>query len=253
DVTRVGRFAIGADVFFFNGVPIIDVSDPANPIPRVVLNLSATQDDNGTGIAADGAFLYLTAQSGALTENGVTGTTRLYIGQYLALGDRAGGPPTVDGGAPVPGTPLVEGCPAPVRVTAVDDVAVASVSLLVDGAPAFADTSPPYEFAVTPALGATSITLGATATDLGFNACTAQPVVRSVAADPGTPVTGLVVDGAARPVGGASVSCNGVEQTTGGDGHFSVPLTATCTVRCVATLDPGGGTTFKAIATKPPV
>ena len=29
DLTRVGRFAIGADVYFVNGVPIVDVSVPA--------------------------------------------------------------------------------------------------------------------------------------------------------------------------------------------------------------------------------
>ncbi len=254
DVTRVGRFAIGADVYFTNAVPIIDVSDSANPIPRAIIDFAALGDFNGTGIAADGTYLYLTGASGTLAENGVVGTTRLFVGQYLPLEDLAGVPPTADVVAPVGGTPLVAGCAVPVRVDATDDVAVASVDLLVDGALAFQDTSPPYEFSVTPGLGATSITLDATATDLGFNVGTAESVVLAVVADPGTSVTGVVVDGTATPVVGAAVSCNGVDGTTGGDGHFTMPLAATCAnVRCVATLDPGGGTTFKAVVTKPPV
>src|SRR3989442_9441872 len=90
DVERpalLGRFAFGADVFFVNGVPIINVSDPANPIPVAILDFRNFQDDNGTGIAADNNFVYLTAERGFGTENGTVGDTRLYIGQYLTIED----------------------------------------------------------------------------------------------------------------------------------------------------------------------
>src|SRR3989442_15028452 len=81
DVERpalLGQFAFGADVFFVNGVPIINVSDPANPIPVAILDFRNFRDDNGTGIAADANFVYLTAERG-ITENGTAGDTPPYI------------------------------------------------------------------------------------------------------------------------------------------------------------------------------
>src|SRR5207244_11058974 len=40
DVALAGRFAFGADIFFVDGVPIIDVSTPASPVPRAILDFS---------------------------------------------------------------------------------------------------------------------------------------------------------------------------------------------------------------------
>ena len=45
DVALAGRFGFGADIFFFNGVPIIDISTPANPIPRATLDFSRFGDE----------------------------------------------------------------------------------------------------------------------------------------------------------------------------------------------------------------
>lgn len=61
DVALAGPFAFGADVFFVNGIPIVDVSVPASPVPVDVIDLSFVTDDNGTGVTADGNFVYLTA------------------------------------------------------------------------------------------------------------------------------------------------------------------------------------------------
>ncbi|MFP5261371.1 MAG: hypothetical protein ACLGJB_05640 [Blastocatellia bacterium] len=48
-----GNIAAGADVFFVNGVPLIDVSTPASPQQRLILDFRAFRDDNGTDIAMD--------------------------------------------------------------------------------------------------------------------------------------------------------------------------------------------------------
>ncbi len=78
DVTVKGEFAFGADVFFVNGVPIVSVSVPTSPEPRAILDFRNFRDDNGTGIAVDNEFVYLTANR----EN-----ARLYIGQYRSFPD----------------------------------------------------------------------------------------------------------------------------------------------------------------------
>jgi hypothetical protein len=87
DVTLAGRFAIGADFFFFNGVPILDVSNPAAPLPRAILSfLEITSDDHvGFGVAADRYFVYRAGGHGH--DYDAFGITRLYIGQYLAIDD----------------------------------------------------------------------------------------------------------------------------------------------------------------------
>src|SRR5205823_5555940 len=104
DVVVSGNLAAGADVFFVNGVPMIDVTTPASPQPRTIIDFRNFRDDNGTGVAIDPSYIYLTAESGTITENGVTGTTRLYIGQYRDIQDNLGIPPTVQITSPLSGT-----------------------------------------------------------------------------------------------------------------------------------------------------
>src|SRR6185369_2091676 len=70
------------------GVPIVYIGNPANPEPETILNFANFRDDDGQGIAVKGSFVYLAAVLGsALQENGTTGNSRLYIGQYPPLND----------------------------------------------------------------------------------------------------------------------------------------------------------------------
>ena len=84
DVARARHLFFGADVLFVNSVPILDVTTLASPILRFRLDFTA-RDEDGTGIAVDDRFIYLTGSQG-IVENGVTGDTRLYIGQYSLNG-----------------------------------------------------------------------------------------------------------------------------------------------------------------------
>jgi hypothetical protein len=179
DVALAGRFAFGADMFFVNGVPIFDVSTPAAPVPRAILNFSQFGDDNGTGIAADSAFVYLT-----------TDRRRLLIGQYLQLEDTIGIPPTVSLLAPAPGETFTEGQTRTLRVQATDDITVASVSFLVNGEVRFTDTAAPYEFMLIVPVGVTHLTLSAQAIDFGGNVATTQDVIIPVLPNP-PPVVAL--------------------------------------------------------------
>src|SRR5262249_20975324 len=169
DVQFAGQFAIFAEQIFANAIaPIVDVSDPTHPIFRSFVDFS--QDYAGTGIAVSGPYVYWTGQSFVVSqENGVDGTTKLFIGQYLALEDRTAVPPTVSITSPPDGSSAIEGTKVTVHANASDDVSVSSVTFLVNGAAAFVDTSEPYEFTFTAQPGAGTVIVGAIATDLGNN------------------------------------------------------------------------------------
>ena len=109
DVQVAGQFALFAEQLFAAAVaPIVDISDPAQPFFRGILNF--VQDYAGTGIAISGPNVYWTGQSFVVSaENGTTGTTRLFIGQYIALEDKNGIPPTVTITQPSAGTSVDRG------------------------------------------------------------------------------------------------------------------------------------------------
>lgn len=241
DVAKARDFVFGADVFFVNGVPIVNVTNPANPVVRARLDFPA-RDDNGIGIAVDNVFVYLTADQ-SLQENGVSGDSRLYIGQYVALEDTRGVAPIVKITSPISGATVTEGETIPITVQATDDVQVSSVDFLVNGAVVFTDSAAPYEFNVTAPVGVTSLTLGATAVDLGGNLGVASNVQINVIPDPLTTVTGRVVDGSLMPLAGASVSVLGRTGSTGADGRFSISNvpTARGNLIVVANFSPPSG------------
>lgn len=212
----------------------LDVSTPTNPLPRAILDFSSFGDDNGTGIAVDSAVVYLT-----------TDRSRLLVGQYLALEDLAGIPPTVRIAAPAPAETVVEGAILSVTVEATDDVTATAVTLLVNGTNVSTDTAAPYQFTVTVPAGVSSLTLGATANDLGGNSGIAQNVTVNVIPDPLTTVIGTVVDPNGNPLAGATVKlADGRSGVTGADGSFSfanVPTVAAF-IQVTATFATPGGT-----------
>ncbi|PWT96956.1 MAG: hypothetical protein C5B51_32360, partial [Terriglobia bacterium] len=215
-------FTFGADVFFVNGVPIVDVTQPNNPLPRFTLDFSKYRDDNGHGIAVDSSYVYMTGEEGTITDLGTTGNTRLYIGQYQQIVDNGGVPPTVKITTPVDGSSVVEGSQVTVNVTATDDVAVASVQIKVNGVAVFTGTAPPYQYTFTAPLTAGPLTITASAVDFGNNTTTVSITVQ-VIPDPLTTVTGLVVDGSQNPVSGASVTVLSFSALTAANGTFNIP------------------------------
>ncbi len=243
NVILSGNFALGADVVFVNGVPIVDISNPAELQPRAILNFPA-RDDNGMGIAADDSYIYLAADRNSLERGGSSGDSRLYIGQYQPRIDLAGVPPTAAITAPADGTLVYEGAPLTVTVDAQDDITVAAVRFVVNDQPVFTSTSAPYQYTFTVPTGISSLTLGAVARDLGGNEGTATPVTVSVAPDPLTQATGVVVDAEGTPLAGALVTApGGRTATTGADGRFSITSVPTVLGNLVvqASWTPDGG------------
>lgn len=227
DITLSGNFALAADVKFVNGIPITDISDPANLFARAILSFPQ-RDDNGMGIAADGSYVYLTTEHSSLSKFGSSGDSRLYIGQYLALGDNKGIPPRAAITSPAAGSIVIAGSRLPISIVATDDVAVASVNFLVNGQVVFTSTAAPYQFNLVVPSGSPSLTLGATAIDLGANVGTAQDVTVRVIPDPGTTVIGTVLDRNGNPVAGATVATfGGLSAITQADGSFSIANVST--------------------------
>jgi hypothetical protein len=216
---------MAAEQLFPNAVPIVDVANPATPLLRTVLNFAPLGDYAGTGIALDANYVYMTGEFFIVgPENGTTGNTRLFIGQYLALEDRAGIPPVVSITSPSAGSTVIEGSTLAITVQATDDVQVAAVDFLVNGNVVFTDPAAPYQFTLTVPLGVTTLTLGAKAVDIGNNEGVAQSVQLNVVPDPRTTVIGRVLDANSNPVQGATVTTNGQQSsTTGADGTFSIP------------------------------
>ena len=222
DVAVVGRFAFGADFFFFNGVPIIDVSNASNPIPRAILDFRAFFDDNGVGIAADASNVYMVAEADGLSDNNAVNNARLYVGQYLSLVDQAGIPPTVQITEPRAGDTVLDGETITMRANAADDVAVTEVRFTADGMVVGTAAVAPFETTFAVSAGVTSVTLGAEAVDPGGNHGTAVPITLNVNPDPRTTVSGQVLDLPGRPAAGIPVSCLGIVGQSGVDGRFVV-------------------------------
>ncbi len=236
DISISGNIAVGADVNFVNGVPIVDVSNPTLA-PRAILNFPG--DFDGHGVTTDGSHVYMTGATGSHTvENGVNGTSRLFIGQYLALEDKGGVPPTVSILSPVTGSSVVAGSTVSVTVEASDDVQVAAVTLFVNGQQSSVDTSAPFEFSVLTTVQG-SLSLMARAIDLGGNTGTSQTISISAIPDPLTRVTGKVLN-QTTPVAGAQVELLNLSTISGADGSFTfnnVPTVGgNLTVRANATV-----------------
>ncbi|MEM9596044.1 MAG: Ig-like domain-containing protein, partial [Acidobacteriota bacterium] len=171
DVAVAGPYAFGADIFFVNGVPIVDIAEPTQPNLRAVVDFSQYRDDNGSGIAVDARFVYLTAED------------RLYVGQYFDTVDDAGLAPEVDLVRPADGTQILLGTVATLEAEAVDDVAVATVRFLVDGQEVFADAVPPYAVGLPLPSAPMDLTLQAVAEDFAGNTASSSEVTLVVSSD----------------------------------------------------------------------
>lgn len=222
NVVLQGNFALGADVVFVNGVPIVDITNPELLQARTILNFPA-RDDNGMGIAADEGYIYLVTEYSSFDRGGSSGNSRLYIGQYQPRSDLAGVAPTAAITQPAAGNLVYEGAPLTMAVNAADDIAVAAVRFTVDGQTVFTSTTAPYQYTFTVPNGVSTLVLGAVAVDLGGNEGSAAPVSVSVAPDPLTAVSGTVVDGAGEPLAGAMVTApGGRSATTDAAGRFRI-------------------------------
>lgn len=182
----------GADAFFSDGVPILDVADLSDPVLRAFARLPGG-GTNGKGIDVDGSYFYMVARS------------QLWIAQYEATEDTAGIAPTATIVEPTDGDTLAAGSTFFAVVDAFDDVAVASVSLRLDGELVATDAIAPFAFALEAPPEPGFLTLGAEALDFGGNVGLAADIVVEVV--PNEPPTLDLVEPAvdAMPLEGTAI------------------------------------------------
>jgi hypothetical protein len=245
DIAAFGNTAITADDAFGRVVPIIDIADPLHPSTLTFWTLLSP--GYSSSVAVDLNYGYL-----------IVPPNLLHILKYQNIVDPYGIPPTISITAPVSGATLVQGQTITFSANATDDVAVAGLNFFVNGQLVFTAQAAPYQFGYKVPVTATSLTLGAQAVDYGNNVGTAGSVVVQVAPDPGTTVTGKVVDGTGSPLGGATVTTTVGPRTstTAADGTFSITLVPTVqgNVQVLATTVTSTGASLAGIsAAFPPV
>ena len=243
DVVLAGQFALGADVNFVNGVPVISLANPAAPSPRAIIDFRSFRDDNGTGIAADGNYVYMTAEQGSFgTDNGVNGTTRLYIGQYSSREDKAGILPRITLTAPQNNVSVIRGTNVNIRANATDDIGVESVIFSANGVDVGSDSSEPYETLYLVPVNATVLSIRARAVDFGGNVAQSGTVTVTTIADPLTIARGRAVDVNNVAVSGAQVTCQGKTAITDAAGGFQITGLSTIAgdIFCSATASVSG-------------
>lgn len=131
-------------------------------------------------------------------------------------------PPTINIVAPAAGTQLTEGQLVQFVADANDNVSVQQVEFAVNGTVVSTDSDAPYAQYHTVPTGSASVLLEATAQD-NLGQTTVASRTYSVVPDPGTTVTGQVVDTSAQPIAGATVSLFGqFTAQTGANGNFSI-------------------------------
>ena len=210
DIAAYGNLAITADDTFGRAIPMVNISSPLTPSSVGFWTLLSP--GYSSSVAIDISFGYAI----------IPATSTLRILKYQSITDPFGIPPTISITSPVSGTTLIQGQTITFSANATDDVAVASVSFLVNGQPVFTTSSQPYQFSYIVPSTATTLTFGATALDYGNNLGTAQTVVVPVIPDPLTTAKGRVVTTTNTPVAGATVSALGVSGSAAADGTFAL-------------------------------
>ncbi len=202
-----GRLALAADYFFANAVPIFDIGGA--PIFSAVLDLSGApslRDDNGNAVAVRDGVVFMAGTRGSIGDNGTFGDGALHIGRAYILSDDLGVAPQVGITSPAVGAQVPERNPLTITATATDDIRVASVKFLVDGAVVGEDFRAPFETSYLVPPGVMSHVLGAIAIDLGGNQGLAQEITIAVVPDDHPVVSLLAPVAGARVVEGSTIS-----------------------------------------------
>ena len=156
-----------------NQLPIMSIDDSSNPILRDVIDFLNADFGAPIGIdvAVNDRWIYMATK------------TSLQIAQYRQFVDGNGLSPRVEIVDPTFADQGIEGGQVNVSVNAVDDIAVASVSFLVNDVAVFTDHSEPFEYDVPLPIASSTATISVFAKDYGNNNSESASVTINLQAD----------------------------------------------------------------------
>ncbi|MCC6622883.1 MAG: hypothetical protein IT385_16610 [Deltaproteobacteria bacterium] len=225
DVAADDTLVFGADYFRVNAVPIVQARDPAAPRFVRAIDFSAWGDHNGARVTAGNGLVAMVGVHGTTPRTRrETGQSTLFIGQYGAVTDPFGQPPSCVITTPATLSTAFHDQVIGVSVSALDDVAVLRTELYVDGVPVATDPSAPYDYTLKLPDAGDSVMLQAFAMDTAGSVGACAPVLVALVPDPGTTVVGQVVNIGGLPFAGAVVAVDTIalEVTAGDDGRFTL-------------------------------
>lgn len=206
-LTLDGRFALTADYYYVNAVPIFDVATGV-PVLSGVLDFSgypSRRDDNGKGLVTRDGLVYLVGDRQNLYRFAVTGNSALHIGQYLKLDEAVGtpSPPTVTLTKPAPDSEILERRSLRLTALATDDLGVALVRFKVGDAVVATDFAAPFTTLYEVPRGAGSLEIIAEAEDFTGSRGISEPVLVTVVPDD-DPVVALLSPSSNLPIPGGN-------------------------------------------------
>lgn len=195
-VAAEAGFVLASDYYYLNAVPIFGASVPPGFQGLLDFAPSSRRGDSGTGIAVRDGLVFLTGNLASFNlDNGVSLDSALHIGRYRKLEDDLGVAPEVAITQPGEGASARERTALTLQAEVSDDVGVAAVEFLADGAVLSRDALYPYEGKVTVPVGVPDFRIGARAIDFGGNEGLAEAVVEVIPDD--RPAVGLLAPGSA--------------------------------------------------------
>jgi hypothetical protein len=210
-------FALASDYFFFNAVPIFDVSG-SSPQYRDVLDFSqgrSFRDDDGYGIVARNGMMLMVGARDPILRPGEVGDGGLYVGLYRTVPADEQTVPAVSITSPVAGTTVNSRDLLALTASATDVLGIESVNILVNGAVVGSAYKSPFTVPfVVPNDRSTSLTVGAVATNLTGAQSSAAPVAVGIVPNPApvvrllAPIPGQTVSEGAKLAIAASASSN---------------------------------------------
>ncbi|MFN0140543.1 MAG: Ig-like domain-containing protein [Pyrinomonadaceae bacterium] len=233
DVALTGNTLFAAETVQANPfVPFFNVGLPSVLNYRGGIDLGNIGFEDGTGIAVDDQFVYLTGGFAQSAEKGVdNGLSYLVVSRYQTPNYNGAVPPqpVVNITSPAEGTQLIQGQTVRLAASVADEWLISQLTFSVNGVETAIFQSVPFEQSFTVPTGIDSLNLEVIAVDRLGRTTTATRTV-AVVPDPLTTVTGRVLDGPDVPASGLDVTVFGeFTAQTGADGTFA--LTGIPTVR----------------------
>jgi len=130
---------------------------------------------------------------------------RFAVGRWRTVTETNGTSPLAVVTSPASGASFFERQAVPIKVNALDDVAVASVAIQVDGQPLTTMTVAPFEYLWDAPAGAGQHTITATVTDFGGHITTSGAVMINVVADTAPPSVRITAPAIGSSVAGPSI------------------------------------------------